>query len=331
MAKLTKFDAKTLGLRCNPTQHIPQIHTDDLTIASLAKLKVDVVSDQTITLNHEKALSYLDLPVFPGEREVTDNHVQFLYDEIRKGTFNPLLVILSTATFNGVEYKINGQHTCWAVVAMPPSFSLRVREINYRVATAEQLKLLYSTYDRLKARTDGHITKVFLADTEATRDLWMSEVPRLVSAFRHWHVSNAASRRVTPEQLSAVISREFSGLFRQVALFVQANHKMALSRRVPVVAAMFATFDKVPTKATEFWQPVIDGVNLSARSDPRWQLRDALLKALQPGSSTRGSKGMRVLTTEDVFRICLLAWNKWRKGESAAVALRTPQERPKLV
>lgn len=332
MAKVKKFDAASLGLTHNPDQRIPQIHTDDLELASLAKLKIEVVSDQQVVLDHTKAVEYLDLPIFPGEREITESHCQFLYDEMRKGTFNSLLVILSTATLDGIRYKINGQHTCWAVLAMPPSYSLRVREIAYRVASREQLKLLYGTYDRLRARSDSHVTKVFLADTPLTEGLWMSEVPRLVNAFRHWHITaDTASRRVSPEQLAATIQAGFTDVFRAVAGFVQANHKASpLVRRTAVQAAMFATFHKLPTKAAEFWQPVADGINLSSKTDPRYVLRDTLQKLLTVSSTTRGGKGVRVVTAEDQYRLCILAWNKWRSGEQARGALRTPGDRPRV-
>jgi len=330
MSKPQQLTAEKLGLVHVPDQRIPTVHTGNLDLAGLGKLKIDVISDQAVTLDHAKALEYLDLPVFPGEREITDAHVQTLYDEMRKGTFNSLLVVLSSALLDGARFKINGQHTCWAVVNMPASFSLKVREIKYRVNSREQLKLLYGTYDRLRARSDSHMTKVFLADSPLTADLWMSEVPRGVNAFRHWHMSDPNKRnRTSPDQLAAVIQGEFADLFRTVMLFKQTfGAENAFARRIPVMAAMFATFFKLPTKASEFWQPVIDGLGLTAKTDPRYVLRDTLQHAVSGGSG-RGRPSTRLMSVEDQYRVCLLAWNKWRKGETVRVALRVPIERPK--
>lgn len=330
MSNPIQLTAAELGLVHLPGQRIPTIHTGDLDLAGLAKLKIDIISDHTITLDHAKAIEYIDLPVFPGEREITDAHVQTLYDEMRKGTFNSLLVVLATATLDGIRFKINGQHTCWAVVSMPKNFSLKVRELRYRVNSREQLKLLYGTFDRLRARSDSHMTKVFLADSSVVADIWMSEVPRGVNAFRHWHLSDPNKRtRTSPDQLAAVIQGEFADLFRAVMLFKQTfGTENGLARRLPVVAAMFATFAKLPTKAAEFWQPVIDGLGLTAKTDPRYVLRDTLQNAVS-GGSNRGRPSTRLMSVEDQYRVCLMAWNKWRKGEVVRGSLRVPNERPK--
>lgn len=330
MAKIKQFDLATLGITGNVEQRVPIVHTDDIDVPSMAKLKATVTSDKTVTLDHQKAIAYLDLPIFPGEREVADSSVQLLYDEMRKGTFNSLLVILSSAVLSGVRYKINGQHTCWAVLAMPPSFSLQVREIEYRTTNDEQLKLLYSTYDRLRARSDTHITKIFLAGTPLTEGLWMSEIPRLVSALGLWNLNDNQRRRVSPEQMITAIQRDHSEVFRRVALYRQNNFQAPPVKRQPVIAAMFATFEKLPTKAEEFWQPVLDGTHLSSKMDPRWQLRDLLNSTSIRGSQSTARAG-RIMSAEDLYRTCLLAWNKWRKDEPVRVSLRVPAERLKLL
>jgi hypothetical protein len=302
----------------------------------LAKLKFDVLSDETVTLDSDKSAEYIDLPIFPGEREVTDNHVQTLFDEMKKGTFNPMLVILSTAGFNGVTYKINGQHTCWAVVYMAEQkkgFSMKVREIRYKVTTEEQLKLLYASYDRLKARSDTHVSKVFLVGTAATDGIWNSVIASVVGGFRFWHVESENERkRIAPEQLAATIQKEFTELFRTVAKYVQDHHNDTLAKKQPIIAAMFATFQKVPTKANDFWQPVMDGLNMNSKTDPRYVLRETMLKAgIKPTRKTGEGREKRLMSSEEMYRLCISAFNKWRKGEEAHAALRTTKERLKPV
>jgi hypothetical protein len=334
--KARELTAELVGLVNNPQQHIPRILTDELDYESLAKLKYEVLQDQTVDCGMKKAAEYIDLPIFKGEREVGDQHVQFLYDELRKGTFNPLLVILSTALFQGVTYKINGQHTAWAVVYMcehKPDFAIKVREIKYKVNSEEQLKLLYATYDRLKARSDAHVSKVFLIGSVAAEGIWNNVLSKLVSGFRFWHVElDSERRRISPEQLSAVIQREYGELFRAVGQYVQQNHTQELSQRMAVVAGMFATFEKVPTKAAEFWQPVLDGLGLTAKSDPRYALREALLKTATKISGRTGeSREKRLMTSEELYRICILSWNKWRKGETVQASPRPSKTRIKPV
>ncbi len=320
------LNPSVMGLHNNPDQFIPSVITTELDTTSLNKLKYEVLSDKTVTLDHAKAAEYIDLPIFQGERNVTEVWVQRLYDELRRGMFNPLLVILSTAILDGVRYKINGQHTAWATAYMPPSFSMQVREIHYKVQTAEQIKLLYATYDRLRPRTDAHATQVHLAGTKAAEGLWASALNKYCAAFRLWHIESDKQRsRFSPEQAAGVIQKEFGELFNRVGNFVQSFHPSDIARRMPVVAAMFATFNVVPTKAAEFWKPVLDGIDLSSKSDPRWQLREWLMK-----SHMRTAGGKRPYTSEDCLRICLMCWQKWRKGQHMQAPPRQVGERPKV-
>ena len=323
------------GLKNNVEQFIPQIIEKDLNVVNTPKLKYEILSDQMVTLDHQKAAEYIDLPVFDGEREVAPATVQELYDQMRRKTFNPNSTMLATVLYNGVTYKLNGQHTCWAMIYMILGYFLTIREIRYKVNSSEQVRLLYSTYDRGRPRTNGHISKVFLVNAPATEGLCPSNLHKLASGYKLWRsTGDEFRRRVTPEQISAMVSREHPELFHRVGTYLQVEHgQEPEARRVAVLGAMFATFDKLPTKAPEFWTPVLGGLGLSAKSDPRYRLRDVLLRAMSRGGNmARGSKeGRRVLDTEDVYRMALDAWNKWRTGEVCRTALRVPKSRPRVL
>lgn len=315
------------GLVNNPSQRIPRLRTDQLPITG-TRLKAELISDQQVTLDKTLAARYIDLPIFPGERQITDGHVQFLYDEMRKGSFLPHLVNLATAVLNQVEYKINGQHTCWAVIYMPDGFSMPVRELKFRVDSPEQLKLLYSAFDRLKARTDAHVMKVQMVGTPVLEGLGVKHLNVVVGGFKTWCFPlEADRRRLSPAQVNTLIQSDFPDLFRTVAQFVQdhcANHRHML--RHPVVGAMFATFEKVVTKAPEFWLPVATGIDIPSKNDPRLRLRDLLMQA----ALTSKAQGRDYMGYEAMYRACLYCWNRWRRGEDVKL-LRAPSERPRVL
>lgn len=306
-----------------------RINKDIITVDGETALHIDVLSDKKVTLDAKKAESYIDLPIFRGEREVTEAHVQTLFDEMRRGNFNPLLVVLSTAELDGVVYKINGQHTSWAVYYMDsvePGYSIMVRELRYKVDTPDQLRMLYSTYDRLMGRTDTHVTKVLTVDTPEMSGIPPSVIQRLVPGLKMWLFENNRERsRYKPEQVAALMRQHYSEVFRNVARFYQSHDEMHM-RRAPVIAAQFATFYKVAQKAEEFWGPISTGLDLSSKSDPRWRLRDLLMNS----SLNAGSSKDRTIDAESLFRCCILSWNKWRAGESIGMALRPTKERTKV-
>ena len=292
----------------------------------VSKLKFKVLSDEIVTLNDEKAAAYIELPIFDRERDAKDVHVQRLYDEMVRGTFNPLLVILATAEFEGVVYKINGQHTCWAKFDFP-GYCPKVREIRFKVDTAEDLRQLYSTFDRNLVRDDKHITLIGLSGNVHLKDFNNTLLKFVVTAFKFWVFATSGERkRCSPQDIAALIESKHLQLFRTVCDFVSHHvdgKKEAMPmRRVPVVAAMFETFNKVSTIAPQFWQPVCDGVGLDSKTDARWALR-ALLSAVKLSAN----KG-RAMTEEDMYRHCIPAFNRWRKGEST-LQLRPTKERVK--
>lgn len=287
-----------------------------------------VIVDRTVKLNHERAFKYCEFPIFEGERQINNGHVQTLYDRMRRGSFNPKLVTLATCRFGGQTFKINGQHTCWALVNMPDHFSMEVRELQFHVNTQEDLRAVYSMFDQNLVRNEGHLTKVRLVQTDVAEGLWTSLISRLSAGMKFWLFETTHERRRYKDEEVASLAHQYKDTFRSVAFTIQENSDDAgLVTRQPVIAAMFATFDKVPTIARSFWQTVIDGLNLTNRSDPRYKLR----RYLQDSAISHQSKmsGKKAVEPEMMYRVCIAAWNKWRKDEPAVAAIRGTHKRMK--
>lgn len=300
-------------------------------VVGTTALDFEILSDRKITLNHQKAEEYIDLPVFAAERPVNDTHVQELFDEMRRGNFNPLPVVLATVELNGKVYKLNGQHTCWAVSFMPKDYSVQVREVKCRVKTEDEMRMLYRTWDRLMVRTDAHAVHVMLAGSSVAENIGPSHLSCLVAGLKRWLFEEPEARRkCTPEMAAALVKEHYPDVFLHVFKLLAQHWMTTFARRAAVVGGMFATFNTAPNKSREFWNAVITGLELPTRDDPRWRLRDFLQTTLTSSVRSRGGKGRAGATAEDMYRIVLLCWNKWRLGEPMHAAPRVPKERPKL-
>jgi hypothetical protein len=299
----------------------PCIQTDRVGLVALDELDVDKISDRRIPFTEQRAIDYIELPVFPGEREVNEAHVQFLHDQIRARRFNWDLVQIAKADFEGKTYKINGQHCAWlrfslGVLEVEP----QVREIHYSVKSIAQLKTLYGTFDRAKPRTDPHLVRVELVGTPAAEGLTSRQISRLAPAFRFWKYGDMSTsddaRRCGAAELAAMIQADYSQLFNIVGHFIYAiqGDKLAMARidKMSVIAAMIDNFNKVPTLAPEFWRPVAESTGLE-KDDARWHLVRYLDSIAMQRSNTNSMK--RIVSTEEVYRVCIAAWNRWRAGE----------------
>jgi hypothetical protein len=293
-------------------------------------LDAEKVRDGAVVLTTAKAVEYIELRVFPGEREVSDTHVQTLVDEMNRGRFNWDVVILARAELRGVVYKINGQHTSWARLALPDEPSPSVREVVYRVGSDEQLKALYATFDRAKPRSDTHLTRLELLGTAATDGLSARTITKVTPGFKAWKYPNREDyRRVGPAEVAAIVNAQYPKLFNTVGKFFAGVDVAAapLADRSPVLAALFETFDRFPSLAPEFWRDCLEGTNL-VKTDARWHLR----KYLEASSlSRKGSNtDKKIVTNEEMYLTCLAAWNRWRKNEEVR-ALKPLEKRSRAI
>lgn len=293
----------------------PTIKTDVDRVKE-TRLNCELVSDERINLTHEEAEATLSLKTFTAERPVDDRHVQELYDEMAGGRFRPEHVNLALCELEGETYRVNGQHTCWARLFMPKNYTCLVRKLVYRVKTREDLKKLYGVFDPSYAsRSKNHLIKVMLVETAAAGDLSMSIVGYLATGFKFWKWggdSRESFRRKGHNEVAAAI-QQTPELFQRVgdfyALFQRTPH---IKQRQGVIGAMFECFDRRPTIAEDFWKPVCDGLGLSDPSDPRYVLMKWLQERTVDG---RGSKGHKVTSAEEMYRVCVNVWNRWRAGE----------------
>lgn len=298
-------------------------------VVTVEKLKVKVVRRTQGQLTHTAACTLLEMKTFDGERKEREDWVQHLYNQWLTGRFRWELVTIVTCRYKGEMYRLNGQHTCWMRLNLPEKENCSVEFYEYEVDSEDQLRALYAVIDRGKSRTHGHIIKASLTSTEYLGEVWPSLVNILAAGMKLWLYEKSNDQRQNgPDEMVALIQGQHNALFKLVGGFVQERIDSAQHiKRASTIAAIFATFDKAKTIAPEFWQPVCDGLNLGRKTDPRYQLRDTLMR-----SSVRGSvSDKRVLGQEDMYRICVAAWNKWRKGEECATSLRAPSRRYKAV
>lgn len=296
-------------------------------------LDYEIVSDETVDFTKEKAFAFLELEKFAGERDARDLHVQYLYDEESAGNFMWHLVNIAMAEMDGKMYRINGQHTAWMRVNADRKGKTPVREIVYKVDSSEDLRRLYSVFDRNAPRTVAHVSKVQLLGTEATVGIPGGYLGHLIAGYRLFHSPGwagsmtRANRSGSLADMLTKIKTEHAQLFNIVGkFFVQHYEDWMPIRRASVTGPMFATFEKAVKASLEFWTPVVEGTNLDKKSDVRWQLRRFI-----EGHGHTLHRNKDMISQEDLYRICINMWNHWRSGnEVTKIRLITGEDRPKV-
>jgi hypothetical protein len=295
-------------------------------------LKYKVVSDEELKFTKAKAFEFLELKTFEGERSVRENHVQFLFDEWAAGRFLWQNIILASAKVEGTDehYRINGQHTCWMRVNVAERYEpldANCRIMVYSVPTMEQLRSLYSAFDRGAPRTVGHISRVLLMGGKSVEGFRPSLINQLMAGFKIFFAPDGWKRQhMAVNEWCGMIENNYSTMFNIVGRYL-ANHAddAKYVKRAAVTAAMFATFEKNVQASDEFWAPVFHGIGLEKKTDPRWQLRRYL--------DTHGHniKGSNIkVSQEEMYCVCVQLWNHWRdETEVSTVKPSTTRQKAK--
>jgi hypothetical protein len=291
-------------------------------------IEYEVVSDVKIDFTHKKATELLEMETFKGEREALDSWVQTLYNAYCAGRFmweQVTLGICRVKSLGNRVFRVNGQHTCWMRLNIEEEIPEKVRLITYQVDDEEQLRALYATFDQGRARSQGHLSKVLLVG-RVSDEIWPSLLPKLSNSMKFWLYGDThrSARSISSEDIASVISGKYADLIRRVALVIQKYHdNEKMVRRIALQSAMLATYHLRPDNADAFWDPVLSGLGLTEKTDPRYKLRQFLL--------THGhGEGANNVPKEDSYRICLVCWNKWRTEEKMASSPRTSDTRPKI-
>lgn len=308
----------------------PAIKVKDHTILA-AELKSELVSDRKLELTVKRAEEFLEMDTFQGERPPADRHVQFLYDQYAVGRFMWEQVCIGIGECEGKRYRLNGQHTCWMRLNVKENISPQVREMVYRVKDMESLRALYCTFDRNKPRTNSHSLKALLVGTSLTSTIRASAIGNLASGLKFWRFPDTrSSRAMTPDDVAVLCSEQYPELFKAVgALYQELAEDYHPLKRNSVVAAMFATMEAKPDLARDFWGPVGTGLGLTEKTDARHQLRRYLDTHVR--ASGHGNADDAIATgPEEMYRVCIGAWNRWRRKESVQV-LKTSDQRVKPI
>jgi hypothetical protein len=196
----------------------------------------------------------------------------------------------------------------------------KVNVLQYECDTLDDIGILYGEFDRLKSRDRSDVGRSLLATWSVCHGLSAKSVQELFRGFTAWAIDGSDRHAATPEAMATVMRTAHAALTEKVRDFLAKIRGLGQALvghvfRRHVIAAMFETFNKVQGPSEEFWTAVAEGG--TAGDDPRNVLRTALLKvkvAKIGGGGARG-KVVAIASGEEIYRWCIHAWNRWRKGE----------------
>src|SRR5262249_24806313 len=108
---------------------------------------------------------------------------------------------------------------CWMRVWVPEKFEpldCRVRVMVYQVADQEQLRTLYSVFDRGKARSAAHIGNVLLLGTKAADGMQRRHIALLRSGFKIFWSEEGRRVHMSENDWCGIIENNYATIFNVV-------------------------------------------------------------------------------------------------------------------
>jgi hypothetical protein len=279
---------------------------------------------KTVELTEEFASRFLELPEFSNgdekiDRNLSEDWVVHLAREMEIGTFRWEQVCLAKCTYEGRDYRMNGQHTAWGRLHVKLDKDVRtpVTLLHYEADSFQDMRQLYASFDRGKMRNRGNVVTSYLAGSEEFPGYNKRVLKMLASglAMFKWGWDGHKRRLHTADEVAYLLLKDHHKVGLCVGAFINSSPVKEFKHlnRSPVLAAMFATFTKAPQIAASFWEVVRDGVGIDSKDDPRMTLRNYLLTT---GLSVRQLPGESGTDQETMYRCCILAWNAHRAGRA---------------
>jgi len=331
-----KIIAKSKGsckAPCPSSRTLPAIKTDYRpVIAADARRQVSFVADKSAKLLKRRMVPLtaalcrrvLEATKYKKDRKPAETDIAAMMQSMKRGDFNWDVVTLAFCRFEEKEYRINGQHSCWAFYTLlaDPEFASRtppkITLLEYSADDNDQLNRLWGVQDRGRPRTATTVGMAYLGDTKQFGELSRREVLLLTGGLSTWlWTGSRERRRRSPEDITHLLKTKYKlpanmtlGWLRQAG----ANHTLT---RTQIAAAMLATANASQEGAELFWRAVIKPLQLEDANDPRLTLGDYLRRipsaagiSSQVLGSDRTNRRQRFL-----YLACIYAWNMFCAGE----------------
>lgn len=253
------------------------------------------------------------------DRNLKNEHVVHLCREMLSGNFRWEQVNLVVCQLDGRWYRMNGQHTAWAVIyADDQGLDKKVRRpvqiMRYTAQTIADARRLYASLDRGLARGNAVVVKSHLLGTDKFPGYKSAHLAMLAQGLGCWLWESQTKRSLHGgDDRSYLLLTDHHRTALCVGTLLKESKAADIRhmKRAPVIGAMFETASKAPQISLDFWRIIRDGIGIADKEDPRLVLRNYLMStSLAKSQVTNGD--YKIVSQEEQYRACVYAWNAFR-------------------
>lgn len=311
----TKTASKTAA-KSKKTKGEPESNGNGVHVHKTTRWKE--LKDPKITkVTPELAKKFRDMASFPRERPLTKSRKEFLAGIITAGEWEGNVWASVEVAETGETYRLNGNGSSTAFAELFESGKEDIEACvtlkQYACETMTDAAALWGTFDpKQSARSKGHLLQAYASGSDKLVKL-PSHVVKLAAAGLGFakYERDYRSRGVA-DQATLMLDNDAFVVWLSQTLDVKRQDFKHIFR-MPVVAAMAATYAVDEKEATAFWESVRDDSD-APKTDPVRVLRNWLLMHNFGAKSENSEK--EIAGDREGYVTCLQAWNAWRKKDA---------------
>lgn len=277
---------------------------------------------KTVKVTNELAKKWADMPAAHVDRPVSERRLIAYRRMAQEGGFRPITWAKVYCKEIDDTFRVNGKHT--STVFSTLDLSKLPAEIyatieDYECDTIEDVAQLYSTFDsQLQTRNSSDINRAFAATIPELKDHGVAFINLMVGgiAYATWPSGTGGNSGQTAAERAELLFDNVTFCLWCHGILDAMTKATRHLQRVPVVAAMFMTYQRAKQASTDFWSAVRDATGTTPDTPDR-KLEKFLSTTRALGGRSTGSIPTRYRITPREYLVkCLRAWNAWRKKET---------------
>jgi hypothetical protein len=243
------------------------------------------------------------------ERELDEGRVDYLATRLAEG--NAIPFIWSYVTYDGKDYRMNGQHSSIMLDKLNGNLpeGLIAHIDQYEVDTPEEMVNIFRQYDARKSgRSPTDVANAYASVVPGLQGI-PTDILKLGAEGINWGhgvVDRLPAKKADDRYEALMEPQNLTFLQWLASVFSIKTTEM---RSMPVVAAMYKTYFVNLEVAGKFWASVARGGDQYNDQDPARALDIWLVKL-------RDKNEKFIASPAQVYQACIFAWNAHIDGKS---------------
>jgi len=276
-----------------------------------------VGTPKTEKVTQALAVRFRDMDPVPHDRPLNPKRIEAYKKMLSAGLFRPVQWATVHCNETQATYRVNGKHTSNLFAEydeLPQTIHATIE--HYHCDDLDDVARLYATFDsRTQVRTTNDINRAFAAVDEDLAEVPTKIINLSVTAVAYVQHGDYYTKQSAADRAECLLEKDCKLFVEWLHDILQANNDDTKHLwRSPVVAAMYATWQKSRKGANEFWLAVRDGTGSTPKTPDRVLNKFLLSRTVNNGQQRAARKSSSTLCPpREMFVKCLHAWNAWRR------------------